>query len=78
MDEISSLGLDLSDDGQFLTAIVYRDLDLVYDAAAVLEAVEAQGTISAELYLLKGEILNSLGHEDAARAAFDKADRLMR
>jgi predicted RNA polymerase sigma factor len=34
--------------------------------------------MSADMYMLKGEILNTLGHEAEARAAFDKADALMR
>ena len=34
--------------------------------------------MSAELYLLKGDILASLGRAREAREAFDKADEMMR
>lgn len=78
LDEIAVFGLDPMTDGLFLTVIAYRDLGLFYDALDALESVERQASLSAELYLLKGEILTELGHEEAARAAFDKADELMR
>lgn len=76
--EIRAMGLDPMGDGLFLTAVVFRDLELYYDAARALDAVEKAGDMSADLYLLKGEILNVLGHEEEARKAFDKADALMR
>jgi hypothetical protein len=75
---VTDLGLDPAGDGLFLTAVVFRDLDLFYEAAQAIESVEGSGTMTAELYLLKGEILNHLGHAERARAAFDKADALMR
>jgi tetratricopeptide (TPR) repeat protein len=78
LDEISVFGLDPMGDGLFLTVVAYRDLGLFYDAREALEAVERDGSLSADLYLLKGEILIELGHEEAAREAFDKADELMR
>lgn len=78
MDEIAVFGLDPQGDGLFLTVVAYRDLGLFYDARQALEAVELDATLSAELYLLKGEILAELGHEIEARAAFDRADELMR
>jgi len=76
--EIRAMGLDPMGDGLFLTAVVFRDLGLFYDAASALKDVEATGEMNADLYLLKGEILNVLGHEEEARKAFDKADTLMR
>jgi hypothetical protein len=76
--QIRDLGLDPATDGAFLSAVVYRDLDLMYDAAAALDAVEKSGSMAAEAYLLKGEVLSRMGHEDEARKAFDKADELMR
>lgn len=76
--EISTLGLDPHGDGLFLTAMIYREMDLFYDARSAIEGIEEQGDMSADLYLLKGEILNVLGHADEARAAFDRADELMR
>ena len=78
MDEIAVFGLDPHGDGLFLTVVAYRDLGLFYDARQALEGVEREATLSAELYLLKGEILAELGHETEARAAFDRADGLMR
>lgn len=76
--EIRAMGLDPMADGLFLTAVVFRDLELYYDAADALQQLEKAGDMSADLYLLKGEILNVLGHEEEARKAFDKADALMR
>jgi hypothetical protein len=78
IDEIAVFGLDPLTDGLFLTVVAYRDLGLFYDAHEALESVERQASLSADLYLLKGEILIELGHEEAAREAFDKADELMR
>jgi len=76
--EISVFGLDPMTDGLFLTVVAFRDLGLFYDAHDALAEVEQQAALSADLYLLKGEILTELGHEQAARAAFDRADELMR
>lgn len=78
MEEISVFGLDPMTDGLFLTVVAFRDLGLFYDAQEALDSVEREASLSADLYLLKGEILTELGHEEAARAAFDKADELMR
>ena len=78
LDEIAVFGLDPMTDGLFLTVVAYRDMGLFYDAAGALDTVEGQASLSAELYLLKGEILAELGQEEAARAAFDRADELMR
>jgi len=78
LDEIAVFGLDPRGDGLFLTVVAYRDMEMFYDARETLEEVEREATLSAELYLLKGEILAELGHEQLAREAFDKADELMR
>jgi len=78
LDEIAVFGLDPMGDGLFLTVVAYRDLELFYDARAALEEVEAQASLSPELYMLKGEILAELALGEAARAAFDRADELMR
>jgi hypothetical protein len=78
LSEVSALGLDPMGDGAFLTVVIYRDLDLFYDAATALANVENTAAMSADLYLLKGEILAELGQADEARAAFDKADAMMR
>ena len=78
IEEIAVFGLDPMTDGLFLTVVAYRDLELFYDARDALESVERDASLSADLYLLKGEILSELGHEAAARKAFDRADELMR
>jgi len=78
MDEIKLLGLDPMDDGLFLTVVVLRDLDLFYDADQAMSSLEAQGGMTADLYMLRGDILNTLGREGEARKAFDKADAIMR
>ena len=78
MDEIEVFGLDPRGDGLFLTVVAFRDMELFYDARDALAAVEAQGALGADLYMLLGEILTELGQEASARAAFDRADELMR
>jgi hypothetical protein len=78
LEEISVFGLDPMGDGLFLTVVAYRDLGLFYDARGALDEVESRASLGAGLYMLKGEILAELGHGEAARAAFDKADELMR
>lgn len=78
MDDISVFGLDPMTDGLFLTVVAYSDMGLYYDAREALVTVEERAELSADLYLLLGEILTELGHEEAAREAFDRADELMR
>lgn len=78
MDEIQLLGLDPMDDGLFLTVVALRDLELFYDADQAMNDLEGQGGMSGDLYMLRGEILNTLGREADARVAFDKADAIMR
>ena len=78
MDEIEEFGLDPMSDGLFLTVVAFRDLGLFYDAGEAMIGIEGQSEMSADMYLLKGEILNVLGYDAEARAAFDKADALMR
>jgi hypothetical protein len=76
LEQIAVFGLDPRGDGLLLTVVAYRDMGLFYDARDALEDVEAGGPLSWELYKLKGEILAELGHEEEARAAFDRADTL--
>ena len=78
MDDIAVFGLDPMTDGLFLTVVAYRDLGLFYDAYDALATVETQASLSPDLYLLMGEILTEMGRGEAARAAFDRADELMR
>ena len=78
LSEVSAMGLDPKGDGAFLTVMILRDMNLFYDAADALAALEGTAAMSADLYLLKGEILAELGREREAQAAFDKADEMMR
>jgi hypothetical protein len=78
MDDIAVFGLDPMSDGLFLTVVAYSDMGLYYDAYEALVTVEQQASLSADMYLLLGEILTELGREEAAREAFDRADELMR
>lgn len=78
IEEIAQIGVDPFGDGLFLTAIVYRDLDLYYEAYEALRGLEEAGEMTADLYLLKGEVLNQLGHAERAKEAFDTADEMMR
>ena len=79
LESLEAIGLDPLGDGLLMVAIVYRDAGLFYDASVALAALEDSGApMSAEVFLLSGEILDSMGDLDAASAAFDKADRLMR
>ncbi len=76
---ISDAGLDPAGDGAFLAVVIYRDAGLLYDAAGLLGFLEDSGaTLSREVLLLQGEIMDALGQLDAARKAFDKADEMMR
>jgi hypothetical protein len=76
---ISGMGLDPKAEGQLLAAVVFADLGLYYDAADALGRMEKSGdALSPDVYLLKGEVLDALGHLDEARAAFDRADALLR
>jgi hypothetical protein len=76
---ISDAGLDPAGDGAFLAVVIYRDAGLLYDAAGLLGFLEDSGaTLSRDVLLLQGEVLDALGQLDAARRAFDKADEMMR
>jgi len=75
---IREMGLDPKDDGRLFAAIAYTDVGLLYDAADALRALETDGGVSADVYMLKGEVLDALGRLDEARAAFDKADEMLR
>jgi hypothetical protein len=75
---IQGMGLDPADEGRLLVAVVYTDLGLLYDAARAIASLEEEGSLSADVFLLKGEVLDALGHFDEARKAFDRADGMMR
>jgi hypothetical protein len=79
IEAISGMGLDPLSDGRMLAAVVFTDLGLYYDAvAAIAELEQAGDPLGADLYLLKGEVLDRLGRLDEAREAFDRADALLR
>ncbi len=72
-------GLDPSGDGAFMSAVVYREAGLLYDAAHALDYLEEiREPMGVEAWLLKGEVLDALGDLEGAQAAFDQADRLVR
>jgi hypothetical protein len=72
---LAEAGLDPSDDGLLLAAIIYRDYDLFYDAHQALRELEASGAeMSREALLLLGEVFDALGRLDDAEVAFDRAD----
>jgi tetratricopeptide (TPR) repeat protein len=76
---INGMGLDPLAEGRMLAAVIFTDLGLYYDAVAALAELEQAGDpFNADLYLLKGEVLDRLGRLDEAREAFDRADALLR
>ncbi|MFP3947218.1 MAG: hypothetical protein ACOC8K_00200 [Gemmatimonadota bacterium] len=76
---LEELGLDPWDEGAFLTAVLFADAGLYYDAAGALEFLEDSGiSLGADAYLLKGELLIELGDAGGARKAFEAADRMRR
>ena len=76
---ISAAGLDPTGDGAFLAVVIYRDAGLLYDAAGLLGFLQDSGaSLSQDVLLLHGEILDALGQLDAAREAFDRADEMGR
>jgi len=76
---LSESGLDPAGDGAFLAAVLFRDAELYYAAEGALSYLERTGAeMSADAYLMKGEILATLGRIDDARRAFDRADELRR
>ena len=79
MGTLMNAGLDPEGDGAFMAAIIYREAGLYYDAARSLEFLEELGQpLGVNALLLKGEIMDAMGDLEAARGAFDRADRLRR
>ncbi len=77
MGTLLSAGLEPEGDGAFMAAVIYREAGLYYDAARSLGFLEEMGQpLGVNALLLKGEIMDILGDLDAARKAFDEADRL--
>lgn len=75
---IAAAGFDLDDDGQLLNVLAHTDFGYLYDALSVIQSIESAGSqLSADLLLLKGELLDEMGRLDEAQAAFDAADRAM-
>ncbi len=77
LESLAAAGLDPTGDGALMAAAVYREVGLFYDASATLAFLDEE-ELSADVFLLKGEILDALGDLEGASAAFDKADWLMR
>lgn len=76
---LEELGLDPWGEGAFLTAVLFSDAGLYYDAAGALEYLEGSGvSLSADAHLLKGDLLIELGDAEGARKAFESADRMRR
>ena len=72
------MGLDPAGDRRLLAAVVFTDLGLYYGAARALAEMEESGErLGADLFLLKGEVLDRLGQLEEAREAFDRADALL-
>lgn len=78
MEAIEEMGFDPTDDGRLLSAVVYTDHGLFYDAAEVLEEMRESGEVSADVLLLQGEVLDRIGEVEEAGEAFDEADERMR
>jgi tetratricopeptide (TPR) repeat protein len=77
--ELADNDLDPFTDGLFLAVTIYQDAGLYYEAAAGLAFLEESGSpLSAQAWLLRGEIYDALGQLDNARDAFDRADELLR
>jgi len=77
--ELAENDLDPFTDGLFLAVTIYRDAGLFYEAVASLAFLEESGSpLSAQAWLLRGEIYDALGQLDKARDAFDHADILLR
>lgn len=77
LESLAAAGLDPSGAGALMAVAVFRELELFYDASATLALLDEE-ELSADVFLLKGEILDALGDLEGASAAFDKADWLMR
>ncbi len=76
---LEDAGLDPEGDGAFLAAVVHWEAGLYYEAARTLEKLEASGeAMSADAYLLKGDVMATMGRLEAAREAFDRADEMRR
>ncbi|MDZ7781053.1 MAG: hypothetical protein U5R14_14120 [Gemmatimonadota bacterium] len=74
LDAVRALDLDPTAEGLALSAIIYHDFELFYDATAALrELREAGAPLSPNLHRLEGEAWAELGDAEAARAAFDRA-----
>lgn len=75
---IAELGFDPQEDGRLLAAVIFTDMGLYYAAADLLDDMAAWGPVSADVLMLKGEVMDRLGLVDEARIAFDEADARIR
>lgn len=75
LDLLRELGLDPDGDGLFLTAILFREWGLPYDAVEALARLEARGDpVSAPVLYLQGELLDAMGRLEEAGRVFTLAD----
>ncbi|MFO7894523.1 MAG: hypothetical protein R6U63_12380 [Longimicrobiales bacterium] len=75
MTNLIGAGIDPATDGLFLTALAYRDAGLFYEAHRAIAEIEENGNGTGRaFFMLKGEVLDTLGMVDAAARAFDRAE----
>jgi hypothetical protein len=60
LESLAAAGLDPSGAGALMAIAVYREMGLFYDASATLAGMDGQ-ELGADVFLLKGEILDALG-----------------
>ena len=73
--EVQAQGLDPELDAGFLTAVLYHDAGLTYEADRVLALLQATGAGEGRTFhLLRGEVYDALGKLDAAAREFALAD----
>ena len=74
MAELREAELDPWSDGLFLSALIFRDSEVFYEADRALRQLEASGTpLGPPFYMLRGEVYDALGMIDAAAEAFTRA-----
>lgn len=75
LDLLRELGMDPDGDGLFLTAILFKEWGLPYDAVDALSRLEQRGDpVTAPVLYLKGELLDAMGRLEEASRVFTLAD----
>jgi len=72
--DLRAAGLDPETDGLLVSALLYREAGLYYDARAALDRIDVQAA-GPEIHQLRGEVFDALGDLDAASRAFAAAKR---